>query len=170
MIFASSIFNIQFSLKLIAQKWVGLFEHQVFELRYLCLQTFVFKRKKKMLGLEKKGEVLCRVCGDKVRYFRFLVPGYNLSSIDSSFWWCSNYHVMCSDPGRRVESTTESHRVMAVVDSSNAAFVASPQCEPSSFQFQALISTFSMLAMLTNIWSFFRNLDYVCKEAGRYVN
>ena len=125
-----------------------------------------------MLGLEKKGEVLCRVCGDKVRYLRFFVPGYNLSLIVKitlqllMIKWCSNYHLMCSesDPDRRVESITESHRVMAVVDSSNAAFVASPQCEPLSFKIQALISTFSMSAMLTNIWSFLGTLTMCARK------
>ena len=152
-------------------------------IKYLRWDIFVYKR------LFSKGRGRCSAWRRKGRFFVefaetrwdicvFFVPGYNLSLIVKitlqllMIKWCLNYHLMCSesDHDRRVESITESHRVMAVVDSSNAAFVASPQCEPSSFQFQALISMYSMLAMLTNIWSFFRNLDYVCKEAGRFVN
>ena len=97
-----------------------------------------------MLGLEKKGDVLCRVCGDKVRdhilfclysflgfssFVFFLLKASGERSHINLFVFFLKIFFCIYIFQRRVESTMASPLVTAAVDFSNGAFVVSQQCE-----------------------------------------
>ena len=107
--------------------------------------VLMVRKERRMLGLEKKGDVLCRVCGDKVRdhilfclysflgfssFVFFLLKASGERSHINLFVFFLKIFIFCIYIfQRRVESTMASPLVTAAEDFSKGASGVLQQCE-----------------------------------------